>query len=78
MANTNHAKKRMNEDFSPTLPADNIVCHDCMFRKQDLVIDGKVVVNGYKNGYCDIYTSGKPNAILFANADCEYYEAEEE
>ena len=77
MADTKHAKKRMEEGFAPTLPADDIVCKTCTFRKPDFAVDGKVILCGYKNGYCDVYAEGKPNAILFENADCEYYEAEE-
>jgi hypothetical protein len=77
MENINHAKKRTNEDFAPTLPLDDIVCKSCLFRKPDFIINGKVIVKGCKNGYCDIYPNGKPNAILFSNAECEYYEPEE-
>lgn len=77
MKNTNYAKQRIHEDFAPTTPPDDIMCKHCLFRKADLLIDGEVVVKGYKNGYCDIYANGKPNAILFTNAECEYYEPEE-
>jgi hypothetical protein len=72
----NDAKKRINEDFSPTFPYDDIKCKDCVFRKPDLVIDGNVVVKGYKNGYCKVYTQdirGKPNEILFNGADRKHY-----
>ena len=71
-----NAKNRINEDFAPTLPSEDIKCATCLFRKPDLVIDGKTIVMGCKNGYCDMYPKGKPNDILFANADCEYYESE--
>ena len=72
----NDAKKRLNEDFSPTFPDDDIKCKDCAFRKPDLVIDNEVIVKGYKNGYCKVYTQdirGKPNEILFNGADCKHY-----
>lgn len=81
MAEKNDAWKRINEDFAPTFPADDIKCKDCVFRKPDLVQDGKVIVKGYKNGYCKVYTpeisNGKPNDILFEKADCEYYQKDE-
>lgn len=73
MDNTNYAKDRIENDFDPTLPGKDILCRNCVFRKQDLVINGKTIVEGYKNGYCDMYPGGKPNAILFAKADCEYF-----
>ena len=72
----NEAQKRLNEDFAPTFPDDDIVCKDCVFRKPDLVIDGKVITKGYKNGYCKVYTQdirGKPNEVLFEKAKCKYY-----
>lgn len=73
----NDAQKRLNDDFQPTFPDDNIMCKDCVFRKPDLVKNGKVIVKGYKNGYCKVYTrdisKGKPNEILFENVKCEFY-----
>lgn len=70
------AEKRLNDDFQPTFPDDDIVCKDCVFRKPDLKENGKVIVKGYKNGYCKVYTkeiTGKPNEILFENKECKYY-----
>lgn len=73
----NDAQKRLTDDFQPTFADDNIVCKDCVFRKPDLVENGKVIVKGYKNGYCKVYakdiSNGKPNSILFNGADCEFY-----
>lgn len=78
MSEKEYAAERIAEDFSPDTPVDDIVCKDCTFRKRDLVVNGKTVVKGYKNGYCQIYSSdkGKPNSVLFSNSDCEYYEKE--
>lgn len=76
MAKKNEALKRMTEDFLPTFPDDDIKCKDCEFRKPDLIENRKVVVKGYKNAYCKVYTKelkGKPNKILFENGDCKYY-----
>lgn len=70
----NYAKDRITNDFAPSLPDDNIICQKCVFRKPDLVINGKTIVKGYKNSYCDMFPDGKPNNILFAKADCEYFE----
>lgn len=71
------AEKRLNDDFQPTFPNDDIACKDCVFRKPDLVENGKVIVKGYKNGYCKVYTKniskGKPNEILFDNKECKYH-----
>lgn len=72
----NEVRKRIEEDFSPTFPDDDIKCKDCVFRKPDLVIEGKTIVKGYKNGYCKVYTEdirGKPNEVLFKNANCKHY-----
>ena len=33
----NEAEKRLNYDFQPTFPGDDIMCKDCVFRKADLV-----------------------------------------
>lgn len=77
----NEARKRIEEDFKPILPPDDIVCKNCSFRKADLKHDGKVIVHGYKNGYCKIYDEtigGKPNEILFENAKCKYYTKDDE
>lgn len=77
----NPARKRLEEDFAPILPPDNIVCKDCAFRKGDVKRGGKVVVHGYKNAYCEIYDNtigGKPNEILFNNAKCKYYMKDDE
>ena len=73
----NEAEKRLNDDFQPMFPDDNIICKDCVFRKFDIVENGKVIVKGYKNGYCKVYTkdisNGKPYEILFDKGKCEYY-----
>lgn len=81
MANKNDARKRIEEDFAPLFPVDDIKCKDCAFRKPDLVQNDRIIVKGYKNGYCKVYTpeisKGKPNDILFQSANCKYYAKEE-
>ena len=64
----NYAKERIEDDFNPTFPSDNIICKDCEFRKRGII--------GFKNSYCQIYEPGvarKPHEILFENASCKYY-----
>lgn len=69
--------ERLNDDFMPILPDDDIICKNCVFRKSNIVENGKVIVKGYKNGYCKVYTkdisNGKPNGILFDGEECKYY-----
>lgn len=73
----NAAQKRIEEDFEPIFPGDDIKCRDCVFKLDPI---GKY--ERYTNGYCKVYTpeisSGKPNDILFDNADCKYYRKDEE
>lgn len=77
----NDARKRIEDDFEPTLPADDIICKECEYRKRDLKDEnGNVIVKGYKNGYCEVYKpmlGGKPNEILFNNARCKYFRKED-
>ena len=68
----NYAKERIEDDFNPTFPSDNIICKDCEFRKRGII--------GFKNAYCQIYEpdiADKPYEILFENAGCKYYLKEE-
>lgn len=78
----NAAQKRIEEDFAPVFPDDNIKCRDCVFRKPDLVIDGKVVIKNHTHGYCKVYTpkisNGKPYEVLWKHGDCKYYRKDEE
>ena len=60
----NYAKERISDDMSPAFPGSDIVCKDCIFRKKGTI--------GYKNAYCEIYPRGKPNKILFKNANCQW------
>lgn len=67
----NYARERIVDDFAPTFPNEEIKCKTCKKKKAGVI--------GYKNGYCDAYptgTTGKPNDILFENADCDFYEKE--
>lgn len=70
----NHAKIRIEDDFAPVSPSNDIVCKDCEFRLKRNRID-------FKNAYCNVYTPeisrGKPYEILFKNEKCEYYIREE-
>lgn len=78
IAEFNYAADRINNDFHPVLPDDDIICRDCEYRKPDLVIEGRAVIKGYKNGRCYIYdTKSKPSGILFRHEDCEHYEKDE-
>lgn len=74
MAEKNDAQKRVQDDFEPTFPGDDIICKDCEFRLRRNRVD-------FKNGYCKVYTPeisrGKPNGILFKGEKCEYYMKEE-
>lgn len=72
----NYAKDRIENDFDPTPPPDDIICKDCIFRKPDFVVNGEVLIKGYKNARCDIFVNGKPNDILFRNEDCDFHESE--
>lgn len=75
------AKDRINGPVGFSLPPDEIVCRTCRWRFPDLMSGDRVVVAGYKNGYCDIYTKaetgGKPGDILFHHGRCEFHEEEE-
>ena len=78
----NDAQKRLSDDFQPTFPCDGIVCKACVFRKSDLVEDGKIIVKGCKNGCCEVCTKefgkGKQTGILFCGEKCKYYMKEDE
>lgn len=63
--NINYAKRRISEDMAPVFPGSKIVCKDCIYRKKGVI--------GYKNAYCEMYPRGKPNVILFKNADCQWH-----
>lgn len=74
MAEKNDAQKRIQDDFEPVFPGENIICKDCEFRLKRNRTD-------FTNAYCEVYTreisNGKPNGILFRNEDCKYYLKEE-
>lgn len=51
-------------------------CRDCAFRLvQTAEHNGEEIEIGAVKGFCEIYPNGcgKPNDVLFKNADCEYY-----
>lgn len=77
MPEKNAARKRINDDTPVGLEySKDIPCKTCVF-KLSPVGD----FERYTNGYCEIYdskTSGKPNEILFNNANCKYYMKEDE
>lgn len=67
--------KYNNERLSWVHPSKDIACYTCKFK-----LSGEI---GYRNGYCEKYIdtdplvyTGKPMAILFKNAECEFYESE--
>lgn len=76
------ADKKKKRELSPIhgqFPSDDIICKDCMFRDHETVeIGSKVLPVGVKRAHCMIYTdtAGKPTEILFAGADCAFYEKE--
>lgn len=61
-------KSKLDEEMTPTFPNNKILCRDCENRKSGVI--------GFKNAYCNAYPEGKPNPILFENADCEFYKKE--
>lgn len=64
----NHARDRMENDFAPIVPKDDIQCKTCKFKRSGVI--------GYKIAYCEKYNDGKPDEILFEGAECEFYEEE--
>lgn len=57
-------ESRISDDMCPVFPNKKIDCADCRFRQSGLI--------GFKSGYCEIYPRGKPNAILFDGAKCQF------
>ena len=51
-----------------------IQCKDCIFREKDR-LNGHI--KGATLGLCEVYKD-KPNDILWYNAECIYYESENE
>lgn len=73
MAEKNDAQKRIQDDFEPVFPSEDIICKDCEFRLKRNRTD-------FTNAYCEVYTreiARKPHGILFNNEDCKYYLKEE-
>lgn len=62
-----------------TPDAKSIKCKDCVYRDRSVIeISGKVIPVGVTKAYCKMYIgnphdAGKPNDVLFRNADCEFY-----
>ncbi len=72
----------MRREISPIkgqMPDPNkIACKDCVYRNRDkITVNNRTIYVGVTKGFCDIYKrpqyAGKPNDILFMNADCEFY-----
>ena len=57
---------------------DKVVCKDCVFRSEDQVYNGKIVTKGACLGICQVFPNNKPAAILFDDAECEYYVSEKD
>lgn len=54
----------------------DILCKNCKHAKQDFVVDGKVVLAGYTNAYCQKYTEQeKPIEIILGKSmECKFFE----
>ncbi len=54
----------------------DILCKGCKHAKPDFVVNGKVVLTGYTNTYCQKYSEKeKPiEIILGKSTDCEFFE----
>ena len=68
MAN-GHRNSRLHDDMCPVFPNNDIVCSTCVYKKPGII--------GFKNAYCEKYTGGKPNEILFEHHPCKFYKREE-
>ena len=63
---------RENEPIFGVHPdAEKIKCKDCVFRAPD-----NSLYKGCTKAFCEVYPKGKPDVILFKNAECEYYVSE--
>ena len=60
-----------NEMFHSTVPKDDIICKDCLFRMNDVEVIGKLV---RRHTYADT----KPMAVLFEGANCPFYKHDDE
>lgn len=74
------SKNRYNQDvFDVTTNRfSDIVCKDCKYAKSDFVVDGKVVLTGYTNAYCQKYVEEeKPIGIILGKIKkCSFFEHE--
>lgn len=54
----------------------DILCKNCKHAKPDFIVNGKVVLTGYTNTYCQKYVEKeKPIEIsLGKSMDCEFFE----
>lgn len=68
-----------NEMFHSTVPKDDIICKDCLFRMNDVEVIGKLV-RRHTYGQCDVFTypDTKPMAVLFEGANCPFYKHDDE
>ena len=73
-------KKREFDPIIGTFPDGNeIKCKKCIHRDHTTIeLDGKTIDVGTTKSFCAVYekppkTNGKPTAVLFNGADCEYY-----
>lgn len=60
--------EKWEEDMAPVFPANDIICRNCRNRRNGVI--------GFKCAYCKAYPKGKPDEILFENADCDFYDKE--
>ena len=72
MATDNYTPgERFSAEMAPAFPdREKIVCRDCAMRKRGIL--------GEINSYCEMYAGGqgKPYAVLFQNAPCQFYTKE--
>lgn len=76
----NERSENFDQPIRGSWPDPNkVICKDCAFRdKTSVMLNDKTLYVGVTKSFCKIYekppkTNGKPNEILFKNADCKYY-----
>lgn len=78
MADEKHVPNACQPMVGTWADPDNVKCRDCGLRDRTVVKspDGKRDIPvGITRSFCEFYSSGKgkPTAILFHGADCDYY-----
>lgn len=65
------------EELKFKQPEDKIMCRNCRYAQKDYVVNGQVLIYGYKAGICDQYPHHKPADILFKSGNCTKFKAKE-